>query len=99
MFASLIEARAWIKSAGQFAPSRFDSREEALDFVYKLYRCGAVIVSVHDKHTLLVEMPEDDAFRVRVFEVCNGELSRGGGQVLSDDGQATIELCFGGTPG
>ena len=96
MSASLIEARAWIKSTGRFAPSRFESREEALDFVYKLYRSGAIVVSVSDACTLNIELPDDEYFRDRILTVCNDELERRGGGAVLDSGQSTVEINWSG---
>ena len=94
MSVSLIEARAWIQTCGKFAPSRFASSEDALDFIYKLYRCGAVVVAVHDSQTLMVHLPDEDDFRYRLISLCNGELAREGHEILSDTGQPTIDICF-----
>ena len=94
MFASLIEARAWIQASGKFSPSRFASRQDALDFINKLYRSGAVVVAVHDTQTLMIQMPDEEDFRSRILSMCNGELARDGRDVLSDTGQPTIEICF-----
>ena len=96
MSASLIEARAWIQASGQFAPSRFASREDALDFVYRLYRSGAVVVAVHDTQTLTIQLPDEEDFRNRILSVCNDELAKEGREVVSDTGQPTIEICFAG---
>ena len=94
MFASLIEARAWIQASGKFAPSRFASREDALDFVYKLYRSGAVVVAVQDTQTLMIQLPDEEDFRKLILSLCNGELAKDGRDVVPDTGQPTIEICF-----
>lgn len=98
------EARAWIKRAGsasQFAPTRFDSPEAALDFVYKIYRAGAVVVTVtvaEAGEALRIDLPADTELRAQVIEMCNVERERVGAATLSDDGQGDILLSWDGVP-
>jgi hypothetical protein len=97
MNGSIMEARAWIKSTGRFAPERFESREEALDFVYKLYRSGAVVVAVNDATSLVVELPTEREDRDRLLSVCRTELEQGPCGTLRETGRNTIELVFAGS--
>ena len=96
------EARAWIKRAAgtvQFAPARFASPEAALDFVYKIYRAGAVEVSVIDDGAALnVALPADAELRAHVIEVCNLERERAGAATLADTGQSDVVLTWDGVP-
>jgi len=96
------EARAWIKGAGpaaQFAPARFGSPEAALDFVYKIYRAGAVEVTVVEGgHALDIVLPADVDLRAHVIEVCNTERERAGIPALTDDGQHHVTLSWDGVP-
>jgi hypothetical protein len=96
------EARDWIKSAApavQFAPARFDSAEAALDFVYKVYRAGAVEVTVVAGGTALnIVLPSDTELRAHVIEVCNLERERAGVATVADIGQAELILTWDGVP-
>ena len=96
------EARAWIKRAApttQFAPARFDSPEAALDFVYKVYRAGAVEVTVVEGGDALnLVLPADAELRAHVIEVCNVERERIGMAALADEGQRDVTLSWDGVP-
>ena len=96
------EARAWIKGAApaaQFAPTRFESAGAALDFVYKIYRAGALEVTVVEAgHALNIVLPADMELRTSVIDVCNVERERSGTAALSDEGQQHITLSWDGVP-
>ena len=96
------EGRAWIKGAApaaQFAPTRFESAGAALDFVYKIYRAGALEVTVvGDGAALNIALPEDAELRAHVIEVCNVERERVGAASLSDRGQRDVILSWDGVP-
>lgn len=98
-----MEARAWLKSSQHpepLAPSRFPDAGEALDFVYKLYRAGAIEVSIDGldasedapAHALLIEIPDEPDQRSALFDICNHESSRLGDESQEDNGQSTIRL-------
>jgi len=96
------EARAWIKRAApaaRFAPARFGSPEAALDFVYKIYRAGAVEVTVaQDGNALNIALPPDEELRGHLIDVCNVERERIGALALSDEGQNEVTLSWDGVP-
>lgn len=102
MSTSTSEARAWIKRAApeaRFAPERFPTAGEALDFVYKIYRAGAVLVSVDDGGgALRVDLPEDTELRAGVLSVCNAERERSGATPLHDRGQRDVVLSWDAVP-
>jgi hypothetical protein len=100
MNTTVVEARAWLKAAqanGRFRSSRFSGVEEALDFVYKLYRGGAVNVWVDaslngPSGALVVELPEDHDYRARLLEIVNSEAARLGTPLAREQGQPTLEI-------
>lgn len=100
MNATIVEARAWLKATqanGSFRSSRFSGVEEALDFVYKLYRGGAVNVWIDapvngPSPTLVIEMPQDTDYRARLLEVLNSEAARRGSPLSREEGQGNIEI-------
>jgi len=100
MTRTVTEARDWIKRAAgsvQFAPARFESPEAALDFVYKIYRAGAVEISVVDGGIGLdIVLPTDAELRSHVIEVCNLERERTGAATLADSGQGSVVLTWEG---
>jgi hypothetical protein len=100
MNATVVEARAWLKAAqanGRFRSNRFSGVEEALDFVYKLYRGGALNVWIDASlngasSALVVELPGDHDYRARLLEIVNSEASRRGSRLAREQGQATLEI-------
>lgn len=101
MSVDTMEARTWIKSSRHptpLAPGRFPDAGDALDFVYKLYRAGAVEVFIDDDggsdsaRSLLVELPDEPERRAALFDICNHERIRAGQDDIEDDGQQSVAL-------
>lgn len=95
------EAREWLKNLSDgsaFVPRRFHSTGEALDFVYKLYRAGAVEVRVPaaDPRSFEVSLPTEALFRDGVLDVCNVERAHCGTAPVTDQGQTTLRISWEG---
>ncbi len=104
------EARTWLKDNPNpyaFAGNRFETKQEALDFIERLYSAGAVTVYVTNTHnedwrikqeggpyadTLIVKLPTDPQKRRVIFRINSEEAQKEGFAPDADTGQN--ELLF-----
>lgn len=102
------EAGEWL-SAGEeersLAGNRFDTNEEAADFVADLYRAGAtkVVIAVESIRTeaqglyadaIRVALPSDSSARSALIELVNQEAENEGYDPEEDNGQASVYLWW-----
>ncbi|MBN1918861.1 MAG: hypothetical protein JW889_13225 [Verrucomicrobia bacterium] len=102
------EARAWLnqnKNEAPLASNRFDAKAIAVEFVEKLYECGAIRVYVtnvsYDEFevkeyggpyadSLIVELPKDKDKRAKLFAIHTAEVLDEGYSPTRDRGQGTL---------
>lgn len=105
------EARGWLESNGSpaaLASNRFGSTREALAFVNRLYRAGAVRVAIDNINDDAIEMaeggpyadalhvhlPADPARRRELFAIANPEFAREGFAIEADIGQDYLDFWW-----
>lgn len=101
-----LEARDWLTRNSHpyaLASKRFETTNDALEFVNEMYRAGASAVLVKEirqeaeggyTDTLIVQLPDDKTAREKIFAISNLEARREGYSPETDSGQDELLLWW-----